>query len=126
MPARTKCVRGLHDLTDPTNVIVKKDGSRQCRPCQRAAVSAYRARRDAGEPPLYPRLPPEQEICEVEGCELPRRVAGTAGRSRYCHGHQARQRAYGETFADVPIGYRPGTPLPEVRAELAAGRSGGA
>ena len=34
---RSTCRNGLHDITDPTNVYVRKNGDRQCRPCEQAS-----------------------------------------------------------------------------------------
>ena len=121
MPPRTVCTKGLHDLTDPDNVILKPDGSRQCRPCQRTARRAgYRRQRD-GLPTLYGRLPPGQATCAVETCDRPRRRAGTSGRAIYCVGHYGRVNRYGEPFEDVPLGAFPAVPLPEARARMTAG-----
>ena len=96
---RTVCVKGDHDLTDPQNVITKKDG-RQCRPCleeaKRVALARYRE--------IYPaRIKKiDRDDCEVESCDRPRRVGG-GGRDRYCVAHGHRWRRYGDVFEDVPI-----------------------
>lgn len=44
---RTTCKAGLHDVTDSDNVIVRRNGGRQCRPCHRAAVRRFYAREAA-------------------------------------------------------------------------------
>lgn len=42
------CRKGLHDLSDPANTIVRPDGRRKCRPCANARDRARRAARKAG------------------------------------------------------------------------------
>jgi len=108
------CRKGLHDLTDEVNVIRKPDGHRQCLPCQREANRAAGKRRYRGDPPMYPRLPAGQTTCSVEGCDHLRH----RGSERYCHTHSLRLGRWGDLFADVPIGYKKGASLPDMRAEL--------
>lgn len=116
--AKTSC-RG-HDLTDQESVIVHRDGHRQCRMSHALAnAEAYR-RRKANAPPTHPNLPSGQTECVVDGSTLPRRRAGAEGLSRFCSTHLQCHLAYGETFPDVPPGYKRGQSLYDSRAELAA------
>lgn len=43
--ARSNTCRKGHDLTDPANVITRKNGRRRCRPCARQQEKEWRARR---------------------------------------------------------------------------------
>jgi hypothetical protein len=43
------CRNGLHDLTDPANVRLSRDGRRRCRPCANAALRAHRDRKAANQ-----------------------------------------------------------------------------
>lgn len=100
----TECKRG-HDLTDPANVLTKKNGDRQCIVCHRAATRAWGARKRAENPrPRRERI--DTDYCAVEGCGRPRVRSGPTCRSRYCGGHLSRLRRYGEVFEDVPIDRR--------------------
>jgi hypothetical protein len=65
------------------------------------------------------------KVCEAEGCDRERQVFNHGRTGRYCMAHQQRWYTYGDLFLDVPIGYKPGRPLPEVRAELAIARTTG-
>lgn len=112
MARKTECKRG-HDLTDPANVLTKRNGDRQCLPCHTKASNEWSKRRrrerreQLGLPPWTGRI--ESDVCAVESCDRPREVHAEGCRSRYCSAHLDRWRKHRDVYEDVPIGTAYGT-----------------
>ena len=115
------CRKGLHDLSDPANVLPKSDGYRQCGPCNKAAREAARVRKNM-ERYGQPNAPSNADLgdfCAVVGCDRPRRPNDRGGRRRYCYAHSNRLANHGDLYADVPIVTGSRVPLAHRREQLA-------